>query len=69
MTHVIGTRRGNDGLPRIYQPVQTASFDSLFCLTDENTEAQRKIYPNFYKCGRDSNSPRQDSGWRQLTSV
>ena len=41
----------------------------LFCFTDKNTGGQRKICPNFYKCGRDSNSSRQNSGWRQLTSV
>ena len=68
MTHVIGTRRGNDGLPRIYQPVQTASSDSLFCFTEENTEAQRKIYPNSTSVAETLILPGR-TGWRQLTSV
>ena len=68
MTHVIGTRRGNDGLPRIYQPVQTASFDSLFCFTEENTEAQRKIYPNSTSVAETLILPGR-TGWRLLTSV
>lgn len=71
MMSVMGTRRKTDGLPWIYHPVQIPSFnfDCWFCFTDENPEAQRKTYPNFYKYSRDSDSPRQNFGWRQLASV
>lgn len=68
---VTSIRLNNDGMPRMCHPVQIPSFvfGCLLSFTDENTEAQRKTYPNFHKYCRDTDSPRQDFGWRWLANV